>query len=90
MVQMFGGNPEDFLPEIEIYESIETEFHLFADLDTQWNVSFSGPIGMKYEVVKVMVDAYGLPFDRFLISDMRTMEAAALNRMRITAERGTK
>lgn len=90
MVEMFGGKPEDFLPEVEIYDAIIKEFHLFADLDTQWNVSFGGPVGMKYDVVKLMAEVYDLPFDRFLIDDIRTMEAAALNRMKITAERGKK
>lgn len=87
MVAHFGGVPEDYLPTVEIPESIAEEFSLFADLDTQWNVAFGGPVGLRYEVIQVMAPAYNLQFDRFLIDDMRVMESAALARMRETAKR---
>lgn len=86
MIEMFGGVASDYLPTVEIEQAYHAEFSLFADLDTQWNVSFSGPIGLKYDIVKAMAEVYGLEFDRLLMDDIREMEAAALQRMRTTAE----
>jgi len=89
MIEMFGGSAEDYLPTVEVEPAIQKEFALFADLDTQWNVSFAGPVGLKYEVVKELAELYDLPFDRLLLDDIRVMESAALQRMRTTAqERG--
>lgn len=88
MVAQFGGVPDDYLPTIEVPEAIGREFDLFAALDTQWNVtSFGVPIGIRYDVVKIMAPAYGLKFDRDLIDDIRTMESAAIERMKETARR---
>lgn len=87
MMAQFGGTADDYLPTVELPVAIADEFGLFADLDTQWNVSFGGPVGLKYEVIKVMAPCYGLKFDRFLIDDIRVMESAALERMRETARR---
>lgn len=89
MIEMFGGQASDYLPTVHIAPAYQKEFALFADMDTQWNVSFSGPTGLKYEVVKELAGLYDLPFDRLLLDDIRVMESAALQRMRTTAEQRT-
>lgn len=85
MIEMFGGELSDYLPEVEIPGAILNEFNLFAALDTQWNVSFGHVVGLKYESVKLMAEVYELPFDRLLIDDIRVMESAALERMKLSS-----
>ncbi len=52
---------------------------LFVAMETQWNTGFSGPLGIKYEVLRPVADTLGIPWSREMFNDIRTLEITALN-----------
>lgn len=52
-------------------------------METQWEVGFSKPIGLKYPVLFDLMDRRGLSGDDWwqVFNDVRAMEAAALKAM---------
>lgn len=54
---------------------------MFLRMQTQWNVTMGGYVGLRYEVLLGaggLMSLYDVKNPRKLLEDMRTMEAAAL------------
>lgn len=80
-----GFVPEDFENDIiDVWPENWAQVELFRACKTQWRTSFSGPIGLDYNIVFRLLDEEGLSRDdwKSWLSDIRVMEAAALNTMR--------
>lgn len=80
-----GFVPEDFENDIiDVWPENWPQVELFRVCMTQWRISFNGPIGLDYNIVFRLLDEEGLSRDdwKSWLSDIRVMEAAALNTMR--------
>ena len=67
--------------EFEVWECNWETVMVFLKMQTQWNVSMSGLIGLKYEVLLVaggLFDLYNIEDRTELLEGIQTMEAAAL------------
>ena len=51
---------------------------MFLRLQTQWNVTMGGYIGVKYEVLRWLCDLYSIEDPRAMLEGIQVMEAAAL------------
>ena len=51
---------------------------MFLRLQTQWNVSTGGVIGLKYEVLPWLCDLYSIKDVRTMFEGLQVMEGAAL------------
>ena len=69
----------------------EQAWRLFTFMGTQWRVAMGGPTGLDYGVLFHRMDRMALPPDDFdlLLSDVRSMESAALGAMTKNRERKT-
>jgi len=66
--------PKDFIVWEENWEIVM----MFLRLQTQWNVSMSGVIGLKYEVLEWFCRLYLVDDARAMLEGIQTMERAAL------------
>lgn len=59
-------------------------WEVFARVQTQWRISFSGATGLDYSAVYPLLDRLTSDPDEWQrhFDDLRTMEAAALEQMR--------
>ena len=55
---------------------------MFLRLQTQWNVSMSGPVGLKYEVLPWLCDLYSVKDSHAMFEGLQIMERAALRVLR--------
>ncbi|HBV3963010.1 TPA: DUF1799 domain-containing protein [Klebsiella pneumoniae] len=78
LVDNFGGELEDYRPEVELSAEIVDSFYFYQRIDTQWRTGPGGLIGLDYNVIPVMADLYGVKFDRLLMDDLAIMEGAAI------------
>ena len=62
----------------EVYEENWEIVMMFLRLQTQWNVSMSGAIGLKYEVLEWFCRLYLIDDARSMLEGIQTMERAAL------------
>ena len=57
---------------------------MFLRMQTQWSMSFSGVVGLKYEVLLSaggLFDIYNVENRREMLEDLNIMEHAALTKM---------
>lgn len=54
---------------------------MFLRMQTQWNVTMGGFVGLKYEVLRWLCDLYSVEDQRAMLDGLRIMEAAALQMM---------
>ena len=66
--------PKDFIVWEENWEIVM----MFLRLQTQWNVSMSGVIGLKYEVLEWFCRLYLVDDARAMLEGIQTMERIAL------------
>jgi len=59
-----------------VWPENEEAFSLFEQMQTQWRVGFSGPIGLDYNVLFSLMKLKNMSID--LLDDIRIMEDAAL------------
>jgi hypothetical protein len=64
-----------------VWEENWESLMMFLRMQTQWNVTMGGYIGLKYEVLLGaggLMSLYDIENPRELLEDIQTMEAAAL------------
>ena len=66
--------PKDFVVWEENWEIVI----MFTRLATQWNVSMSGVVGLKYEVLEWFCRLYLVDDARAMLEGIQTMERTAL------------
>lgn len=66
--------PENF----EVLEDNWEIVMMFMRMQTQWNVTMGGFVGMRYEVLRWLCDLYSVEDQRSMLEGLRVMEAAAL------------
>lgn len=68
---------------VEVWPENVRAYRLFCDLQTQWRVGMSGPSGLDYSVLFVMIDRMKLSDAdaEDLEYDVRAMESEALSAM---------
>jgi hypothetical protein len=78
-----GLTRDDYAEEFEVWPENWETFSLITLMETQWEVGFSKPIGLKYPVLFDLMDRRGLSGDDWwqVFNDVRAMEAAALKAM---------
>lgn len=79
LVDNFGGDLEDYRPEVELSAEIVDSFCFYQRIDTQWRTGPGGLIGLDYNVIPTMAELYGVKFDRLLMDDISVMEGVAIN-----------
>ena len=62
----------------EIFESNWEIVMMFTRLQTQWNTSMNGVIGLKYEVLEWLCRLYLIKDKQSMLEGIQVMEAAAL------------
>jgi hypothetical protein len=65
----------------EVWEENWESLMMFLRMQTQWNVTMGGYVGLKYEVLLGaggLMSLYDVDNPRELLEDIQTMEAAAL------------
>lgn len=73
-------------PAFEVWPEHERAVAVFVRLLTQWQVGLAGPIGLRYEVLPVVLRLLAVPRPEWasLFDDIRVMESEAL---KVFAER---
>lgn len=68
---------------LAVWPENETTVRIFVAMGTQWNVGFSGAVGLRYEALPVVFDLLGVPGDERAAAfiGLRIMEHAALEEM---------
>lgn len=80
-----GLRPQDYASEgVEVWPDNWLAALTFADLSTQWRMGHAGPIGLDYAAIPAVLQLRRTPRAEWpeLFSDLRIMEAAALEEMR--------
>lgn len=68
--------------DVDVWPENWPVVELFCRLSTQWNISMSGPTGMRYEAVYPLIDRL-FPDDwNQAFDDFQVLERAALEAMR--------
>lgn len=62
----------------EVWEENWDIVMMFMRMQTQWNVTMGGFVGLKYEVLRWLCDLYSVEDQRTMLDGLRIMEAAAL------------
>ena len=68
----------------EVWEENWESLMMFLRMQTQWNVTISGYVGLKYEVLLGaggLMSLYDIENPRELLEDIQSMEAAALAKL---------
>lgn len=68
---------------LAVWPENEITVRTFVAMGTQWNVGFSGAIGLRYEALPVVFDVLGIAADEraAVFAGLRTMEHAALGEL---------
>jgi hypothetical protein len=71
-------------PPVEIWPCMISSINVFISMSTQWTMGHSGPIGLNYVALPVVMRLVGVPAkDRAeVFDDIRTMEDVALQTIR--------
>lgn len=82
----FGINPELFdgeevLDQFEVWEENWDIVMMFLRLQTQWNVTMGGYVGLQYESLQWLCGLYLVKDTRVMLEGIQVMEAAALKRL---------
>ena len=82
---LFGDHPDDWTDKHEIPISMWTALQVFLAISNQWRSTEGVPYALDYNVIPFAMEMHGVAEeDRIEIyQDVRTMERAALNRMRL-------
>ena len=81
-LKAFGLSAADFDHEvIEIWPDCLEAYSVFDDMNTQWRVGMSGPTGLDYSALPIVLEANNVKISKELLSDLRVMEVAALKEM---------
>jgi len=64
-----------------VWEENWQSFEIFLKMQTQWNVTMGGYVGLKYEVLQWVSQLYDVEDKRRLLEDIQVMEAAALSEL---------
>ena len=64
--------------DFEVWDENWDTVMMFMRMQTQWNVTMGGFVGLKYEVLRWLCDLYLVEDQRAMLDGLRTMEAAAL------------
>lgn len=69
---------------IELWPDMLQAVEIFSAMSSQWNVGTGGLIGLRYEALPLILDAHAVAPEKRkdLLSDIRTMERAAVEAMR--------
>jgi hypothetical protein len=80
----WGFSAADFDEQIDVWPENLPAVDLFLQMQTQWSVGMAGPVGLRYEVLFLLMDRMGLSGRDvdWMFSDVRVMELAALEEMR--------
>lgn len=64
----------------EVWPENWRAFVLFTRLETQWNVGFGGPVGLRYEALYPLLDREAEDAEDWdnLFNDIRQIEAGAM------------
>jgi len=65
----------------EVWEENWLSVEIFLKMQTQWNVTMGGYVGLKYEVLQWLSQLYDVEDKRHLLEDIQVMEAAALSEL---------
>lgn len=65
----------------EVWEENWQSVEIFLKMQTQWNVTMGGYVGLKYEVLQWVSQLYDVEDKRHLLEDIQVMEAAALSEL---------
>jgi len=65
----------------EVWEENWRSVEIFLKMQTQWNVTMGGYVGLKYEVLQWLSQLYDVEDKRHLLEDIQVMEAAALSEL---------
>jgi len=65
----------------EVWEENWQSVEIFLKMQTQWNVTMGGYVGLKYEVLQWLSQLYDVEDKRHLLEDIQVMEAAALSEL---------
>jgi len=64
-----------------VWEENWQSFEIFLKMQTQWNVTMGGYVGLKYEVLQWVSQLYDVEDKRRLLEDIQVMETAALSEL---------
>lgn len=81
---MFGLTLEDMDNTIELWSTNVRSFSVFEAMGTQWRTGMSGPTGLDYQALPVVMKLAGIKkpkAQREVFSDIRVMEQEALKTM---------
>jgi hypothetical protein len=70
--------PEDQPCDFEVWDDNWDVVMMFLRLQTQWNTTMAGFMGIKYEVLQWLCGLYSVEDPRAMLEGIRIMEAAAL------------
>ena len=65
----------------EVYDDNWDAVMIFCKMQTQWNTSFAGLVGLRYEILLMqggMFDLYNITERSKILEDIQIMEATAL------------
>lgn len=71
-------DPDPTETNFEVWDENWDIVMMFLRLQTQWDVSMSGYVGLKYEVLRWLCDLYSIEDPRAMLEGIQVMEAAAL------------
>jgi hypothetical protein len=71
-------NTEKKLDEFGVWPENWDTVTMFLRLQTQWNVTMGGYIGLRYEMLPWLCDLYSVEDPKSLLEGLQIMEAAAL------------
>lgn len=81
-LKTFGLTVEDFEHEvIEIWPDCLDSYNLFSLMNTQWRGGMNGATGLDYSALPVVLEACDVKISKDILSDIQTMEIAALKEM---------
>lgn len=69
-------------PESDEFEVMEENWEIvvmFMRMQTQWQVTMGGFVGLRYETLRWLCDLYSVEDHRAMLEGIQVMEAAALN-----------
>ena len=68
-------------PAFEVWEDNWEVVMMFIRLQTQWNTTMGGFIGIKYEVLEWLCRLYSVKDSCFMFESLQVMEAEALKHL---------
>ncbi|MGI4847556.1 MAG: DUF1799 domain-containing protein [Janthinobacterium lividum] len=71
-------------PPVRVWPDNILAVEVFIEMATQWRTGFSGPVGLDYGVLSMVMDVAGVPKKKRneVFRDLKAMEVAALGVMR--------